>query len=72
MLMGAMSVAIIYLLLILITFKYGRDQGIYAVVGEAILSGGAPYSDAWDFKPPFIFFAYAAAKSGVISGGDGR
>ena len=59
---GAVSVAIIYLLLILITFKYGRDQGIYAVVGETILSGGAPYSDAWDFKPPFIFFVYAAAR----------
>jgi hypothetical protein len=48
--------------LILVTFKYGRDQGIYAVVGDAILRGGAPYSDAWDFKPPCIFFIYATAK----------
>lgn len=63
--------AIAYLLLILLTFRYGRDQGIYAVVGEVVLSGGAPYRDAWDFKPPFIFFIYAGARGlfgpGMIS-----
>jgi hypothetical protein len=25
--------------------------------------GGAPYRDAWDFKPPGVFFVYAAARS---------
>lgn len=63
--------AIAYLLLILLTFRYGRDQGIYAVVGDVVLSGGAPYRDAWDFKPPFIFFIYAGARGlfgpGMIS-----
>lgn len=54
--------AIVYLLLILTTFKYGRDQGIYAVVSDTILGGGAPYRDAWDFKPPLVFFVYAAAR----------
>jgi len=53
---------ITYLLLILLTFRYGRDQGIYAVVGDVVLSGGAPYRDAWDFKPPFIYFIYAGAR----------
>lgn len=54
--------AIVYLVLILTTFKYGRDQGIYAVVSDTILGGGAPYRDAWDFKPPLVFFVYAAAR----------
>ncbi len=44
-------------------FGYGRDQGIYAVVGDAILAGKMPYLDAWDFKPPGIFFVYAAAQA---------
>ena len=54
--------AIAFLLLILLTFRYGRDQGIYAVVGDVVLSGGAPYRDAWDFKPPLIYFIYAGAR----------
>ncbi|MGB5702425.1 MAG: hypothetical protein WBM48_06385 [Polyangiales bacterium] len=53
---------IAYFLLILTTFEYGRDQGIYAVVSDAIVRGGAPYRDAWDFKPPLVFFIYAAAR----------
>lgn|GEM_PF-318462 len=61
-LVAAASLSIAYLLLILLTFKYGRDQGIYAVVADAISQGGAPYGDAWDFKPPFIFFIYALAR----------
>ncbi len=61
-LVAASLAAIVYLLLILLTFRYGRDQGIYAVVGDVVLSGGAPYRDAWDFKPPFIYFIYAGAR----------
>jgi hypothetical protein len=51
-----------FLILQLVLFQYGRDQGIYAVVGRTILEGGAPYKDAWDFKPPAIFFIYALAR----------
>lgn len=40
----------------------GRDQGIYAVTARTMLEGGAPYRDAWDFKPPGIYFIYAAAR----------
>ena len=57
-----------FLLANLISFDYGRDQGIYAVVGDAIVRGGAPYKDAWDFKPPAIFFLFAAARS-LFGGG---
>lgn len=50
-------------LALLIAYGYGRDQGIYAVVAGAITGGGAPYLDAWDFKPPAIFGVYAAARA---------
>ncbi len=46
----------------ILTFGYGRDQGIYAMVADAILSGKMPYRDAWDFKPPGIFVIYAIAR----------
>ncbi len=39
----------------------GRDQAIFALVGRTILEGGAPYRDAFDFKPPGVHLAYAAA-----------
>jgi hypothetical protein len=42
-------------------FGFGRDQGIYATVADAVIHGGMPYRDAWDFKPPGIFLVYALA-----------
>lgn len=42
-----------------VTYPLGRDQGIYATVGAAILRGGAPYSDIWELKPPAIHYIYA-------------
>jgi hypothetical protein len=62
-LIGAIIVAIVFLLLQILTFDYGRDQGIYAMVGKSLLEGGMPYRDAWDFKPPGIFLVYAAARA---------
>jgi hypothetical protein len=59
---------IAFLLLQILTFGYGRDQGIYAMVGRAILAGQMPYRDAWDFKPPGIFLIYAAARAVFRSG----
>jgi hypothetical protein len=47
----------------ILLFGFGRDQGIYAVVGDAVLSGQMPYRDAWDFKPPGIFLVYAGAEA---------
>ena len=49
--------------LLTLTFSFGRDQGIYALVGEGMLRGEAPYRALWDFKPPGIFFIYALGQA---------
>ncbi len=46
---------------VLLDYGSGRDQGIYRVVAMVMDGGGAPYLDAWDFKPPGIFAVYAVA-----------
>ncbi|HEX6277585.1 MAG TPA: glycosyltransferase family 39 protein [Polyangiaceae bacterium] len=46
----------------ILVFSFGRDQGIYALVGAGMLEGKVPYRDLWDFKPPGIFFVYALAQ----------
>ncbi len=46
----------------ILTFSFGRDQGIYALVGEGPAHGQLPYRDLWDFKPPGIFFIYGLAQ----------
>ncbi|XYH95318.1 glycosyltransferase family 39 protein [Sorangium sp. So ce1128] len=61
---GAIAIgAIAFLLLQILTYGYGRDQGIYAMVARAMLDGGMPYRDAFDFKPPGIFLIYALARA---------
>jgi hypothetical protein len=47
----------------LLDFGYGRDQALYSVVSDTLLRGDAPYRDAWDFKPPGIYFTYAFARA---------
>jgi 4-amino-4-deoxy-L-arabinose transferase-like glycosyltransferase len=47
----------------ILQYRYGRDQGIYAVVADTLLRGGAPYRDAWDFKPPGIYWVYALSRA---------
>jgi hypothetical protein len=54
----ASGIAIAFLLAQIVDFGFGRDQGIYAAVARSIFEGGAPYRDAWDFKPPGIYFVY--------------
>ncbi|MEP7119844.1 MAG: hypothetical protein ABJE95_02995 [Byssovorax sp.] len=68
LLIAACLLAIAFLLLQILTYGYGRDQGIYAMVGRALLAGKMPYRDAWDFKPPGIFVIYAFARA-VFGGG---
>ena len=41
----------------------GADQGLYAYIGERIRSGGVPYRDAWDQKPPAIHVTYAVMRA---------
>ncbi|MFO0550045.1 MAG: glycosyltransferase family 39 protein [Polyangiaceae bacterium] len=57
----AIAVSILSAALVL-TFDYGRDQAIYALVAREMLHGKLPYRDAFDFKPPGIFFVYAVSR----------
>src|SRR5262245_8845426 len=34
----------------------GRDYGIFSYIGQQITLGRLPYKDAWDHKPPAIFY----------------
>jgi len=46
----------------ILMFPFGRDQGTFAVIAGRVLAGGMPYRDAWDIKPPAIFYLYALAE----------
>ena len=35
-----------------------RDQGAYAYIADLMMQGGVPYRDAWDLKPPAVYFVY--------------
>lgn len=48
------------LLLPMLLYPYGRDQAVFADVARAILSGGMPYRDIWEIKPPGVYLLYAA------------
>jgi hypothetical protein len=61
--LAGMGLGALYLVAHLLSFEYGRDQGIYAVVADVMRGGGAPYRDAWDFKPPAIYFFFALART---------
>lgn len=39
----------------------GRDSGIFAYTGQVILDGGLAYRDAWDNKPPLVYYVNALA-----------
>ena len=43
-----------------------RDSGVFLYMGSSILDGQVPYRDAWDHKPPVIFYLNAF---GLIIGG---
>jgi len=45
----------------LLAYPLGRDQGMYANIGQAIVDGGLPYISMWDIKPPPIYYLYAGA-----------
>lgn len=42
-----------------------RDEGIFGLIGQAILRGEIPYRDVFDHKPPGVFYIYALALSFV-------
>ena len=41
----------------------GSDQSLYMYVADRVLDGGVPYVDAWDQKPPAVFFLYAPLRA---------
>jgi hypothetical protein len=43
------------------THSPSRDGGIYAYIGSEIVRGKLPYVDAWESKPPGIFYLNALA-----------
>lgn len=59
----AYAALVIPLLAAVLTFSFGRDQGIYGVVAERWRHGVWPYEGAWDFKPPGIFLVFVAIQS---------
>jgi hypothetical protein len=44
----------------MLLYPYGRDQAVFADVARTILSGGMPYRDVWEIKPPGVYLLYAA------------
>jgi 4-amino-4-deoxy-L-arabinose transferase-like glycosyltransferase len=45
----------------MLLYPFGRDQGAFAAVADVIARGGAPYRDAWEIKPPGIYYLFYAA-----------
>ncbi|MGH2604253.1 MAG: glycosyltransferase family 39 protein, partial [Dehalococcoidia bacterium] len=43
---------------------FWSDNAIFSVIGTAVAEGRFPYVDAWDQKPPSIYFIYAVAIQG--------
>ncbi len=39
-------------------YPFTRDQGIYAYIADLMMQGGAPFRDAWELKPPGVYFGY--------------
>src|SRR5262245_62210941 len=58
----AVALALV-LLASLVTFQYGRDQGVFAVIAREMLEGKVLYRDAWDIKPPGIYCVYALSRA---------
>jgi hypothetical protein len=58
---AAAALVILPLLLLILQYGAGRDQGAFLAVARVMQAGGMPYRDAWDVKPPGIFLIYRAA-----------
>ena len=51
----------ILLSLPLLCFDFWFDQGVFATIADTLLRGGIPYRDAWEHRPPGIFWVYEAS-----------
>jgi 4-amino-4-deoxy-L-arabinose transferase-like glycosyltransferase len=54
----AMALIAVVPRLLFINVPFERDEGAYAYVSEIIDDGGLPYRDAFDHKPPGIYYLY--------------
>ncbi len=43
----------------LLAYEFGFDQGVFATMADAMLNGQVLYRDAWEHKPPGVFYAFA-------------
>ena len=57
--LGAVCLIIIFVRIRLLSFPLERDEGEYAYMGKLILSGIAPYTEAYNMKLPGTAFMYA-------------
>lgn len=42
----------------MLTYPFGRDQGMFACVADVLSRGGTLYRDTWDLKPPAVYYLY--------------
>ncbi len=42
-------------------YPFGRDQGVFAYIGERLFNGARLYVDLWDVKSPLVYWAYGLA-----------
>lgn len=54
---------LVLVLISMLTWPFGWDQGLFAWVGDVITQGGLPYRDAWDIKGPLTHYAFALAQT---------
>ena len=45
----------------LLSYGFGFDQSVFAVMADTMLDGGVLYRDAWEHKPPGVYCVYALA-----------
>jgi hypothetical protein len=63
LLVAACLLIVVFCSLMLLTYPFGRDQGIFAVIGQGLLNGKMPYRELWDVKTPGIFFVFALGEA---------
>lgn len=58
---ASLAIALIIAALPTLLYPLTRDQGIYAYIADLMRQGGAPFRDAWELKPPAVYFVYQLA-----------
>ncbi|MBN2442832.1 MAG: hypothetical protein JXJ04_15855 [Spirochaetales bacterium] len=56
------SFIILFMGIQLLSMEYGRDQGVFSTVADILAHNGSLYKDAWDLKPPGIYYVYYFAE----------